>query len=98
MMKKEFENIIGACIIDENEWDMVHTVYQFHPEIDDVVGKKQIAELWLTDQTNRYSNDIKLMFKLADRIRFLISNVTKTRISQSQMAYWEQELQELQGA
>lgn len=97
-MKKEFENIIGASLIDDREWDVIHTVYQFHPDIDDVNGKTQIAELWLTDQTNRYSNDIEIMFKLADRIRYLIGNITKTRISQSQMAYWEQELQELQGA
>ena len=97
MMKKEFENIIGACLLDDEEWDMIYTVYQFHPDIDDVNGKIQIAEIWLTDQINKYSNDIKNMFKKADKIRVLQNNITKAKIYQNSVAFWEQELQELQG-
>src|SRR5574343_238655 len=47
MMKHEFEKLIGNEI-SEDDWELVHTVYQWYPEIDDVKGKAQVAQLWLT--------------------------------------------------
>ena len=45
MMKSEFTALIGAEIND-HDWDIVQTVYQFHPAISDTNGKRQIADLY----------------------------------------------------
>ena len=94
-MKHEFEALANVCIIDDNEWDMIHTVYQFHSGIDDFDGKNQIVKLWLRDQDNHYSNDIETMFKEADEVRQLTRAITKARIYESNLPSMESKLKEL---
>lgn len=45
MTKQEFEERIGKAISD-SDYRVVETVYTFHPVIDNVLGKDQIAELY----------------------------------------------------
>ncbi len=45
MTKQEFEERIGKTISD-SDYRVVETVYTFHPVIDNVLGKDQIAELY----------------------------------------------------
>ncbi len=45
MIKKEFEERIGKTISDD-DYKVVETVYTYHPVIDNVLGKDQIAELY----------------------------------------------------
>ncbi len=47
MMKQEFTALIGVNLPD-HDWDIVQTVYQFHPAISDTDGKRQIADLYLS--------------------------------------------------
>lgn len=46
MMKHEFENLAGD-VTDEN-FKLIEFVYNFHPSIDEAVGKQQIADLFAT--------------------------------------------------
>lgn len=45
MMKKEFEGLTGKMVSDE-EYSTIEYVYTWHPAIDDVNGKGQIADLY----------------------------------------------------
>lgn len=45
MMKEEFENILGAEVSNA-EYAEIEFVYNFHPAIPEVGGKKRIAELF----------------------------------------------------
>lgn len=47
MMKQEFEKMINTEVSQE-QWETIHTVYQWHPAITDTDGKKQIALLFKT--------------------------------------------------
>jgi len=44
-MKHEFEERVGQEVTSE-QWETIHTVYQFHPVFDEVQGKDQIAGLY----------------------------------------------------
>lgn len=45
MMRDEFQTLLGKVVTNE-EWDVIHEVYQFHPSITNVEGKKQIVKLY----------------------------------------------------
>lgn len=45
MKKREFEYLIGEDISDEN-YKVIETVYKFHPSIQEVSGKDEVAELY----------------------------------------------------
>lgn len=45
MMQSEWEQMTGQPTTIQ-EWDVVHTVYQWHPMIGDVDGKKQLLALY----------------------------------------------------
>lgn len=45
MMKEEFENLIGKTI-SKNEYDIIEFVYMWHPAINDVNGKQQMADIY----------------------------------------------------
>lgn len=45
MMKNEFEELLGQTVTSE-QYEVIETVYMFHPVIDDVKGKQQIVEFW----------------------------------------------------
>jgi hypothetical protein len=46
MMKNEFEKLIGNPVSDE-EYSTIEYVYAWHPAIDEVKGKSQIADLYM---------------------------------------------------
>ena len=45
MMKHEFESL-AECILTDDQWTVVHHVYQHHPDIPDVGGKDVLARVW----------------------------------------------------
>lgn len=46
MMQHEFESrILGT--VSPDDWEVIEHVYMWHPSIDDVKGKDQIAQLYL---------------------------------------------------
>ncbi len=47
MMQVEFQNLIGETVTNE-EFEIINTVYTFHPSISETDGKKQIANLYKT--------------------------------------------------
>lgn len=47
MMKSEFEKLID-CAVSNEEYKIIELVYMYHPAIDEVKGKKQIAVLYNT--------------------------------------------------
>lgn len=47
MMKHEFEERVGGEISDQN-YEIIETVYTWHPAINEVGGKDQIATLYET--------------------------------------------------
>mgnify|MGYP001072522561 CR=1 FL=1 len=47
MTKQEFESRIGATV-SESDYRIIETVYTFHPAIDNVMGKDQIATIYKT--------------------------------------------------
>lgn len=47
MMKDEFEKLIGKTVSDD-DYDIIENVYTWHPAIDEVKGKDQIATLYKT--------------------------------------------------
>lgn len=46
MNRAEFEERVGNIELTDEEWNIIHTVYQFHPSIPDVNGKDHIATLY----------------------------------------------------
>lgn len=45
MMKNEFENLIHKSLTDE-EYELIETVYMWHPAIRNTSGKEEVAELY----------------------------------------------------
>lgn len=45
MMKEEFEKIVGETVSNE-DYDVVETVYIWHPSISEVSGKEQISSIY----------------------------------------------------
>lgn len=47
MMKTEFEDLIHGSVTDE-EYELIETVYMWHPAIRTTSGKEEVAELYLS--------------------------------------------------
>ncbi len=45
MMKNEFEDLIHGSVTDE-EYELIETVYMWHPAIRNTSGKEEVAELY----------------------------------------------------
>lgn len=45
MMKSEFEDLIHGSVTDE-EYELIETVYMWHPAIRTTSGKEEVAELY----------------------------------------------------
>lgn len=45
MMKEEFEKLVGTEVAD-SDYKIIEYVYQFHPAITDMNGKKEIAAIY----------------------------------------------------
>lgn len=69
MLKEEFEKLIGETVTPEY-YGLVDIVYMYHPYIDNVNGKKKIAELHdagiLIDLVARASAIMELEFSISD--------------------------------
>ena len=46
MNKQEFEELIRPVLITDVAWDIIETVYNFHPAIPNIDGKTVIAKLY----------------------------------------------------
>lgn len=47
MMKTEFEDLIHGSVTDE-EYELIETIYMWHPAIRNTSGKEEVAELYLS--------------------------------------------------
>ena len=45
MQKSEFEQRIGRSV-SESDYEIIETVYQWHPAVKNTSGKDEVAELW----------------------------------------------------
>ncbi|MCM1120082.1 MAG: hypothetical protein NC543_12080 [bacterium] len=45
MVKEEFQDMIGQIISDQ-DYEIINTVYNFHPSVNEVSGKEEVAELY----------------------------------------------------
>lgn len=45
MIKEEFQEMIGQIISDQ-DYEIIDTVYNFHPTVNGVSGKEEVAELY----------------------------------------------------
>ena len=64
MMKHEFEERVGGEISDQN-YKIIETVYTWHPAIDEVGGKDQIATLYK-------SSDMPLIKSMLDAANIML--------------------------
>ena len=46
MMKEEFLEVAGLKNISDSDYELIETVYVWHPLISDAIGKEQVAELY----------------------------------------------------
>ena len=87
MMKEEFEQRIGTTVT-ESDYRIIETVYTFHPAIDNVMGKDQIATIYKTCDMRV----IRDMLPTAERAREIESKMTELR---TQLCECEREYQAL---
>lgn len=74
MMKDEFEKRIGKTV-SADEYRKIEYVYMFHPLLDDVGGKDQIASLYMIGGM-RLIND---MMPTAEKAEILSDQILETR-------------------
>lgn len=84
MMKEEFEQRIGAPISD-SDYKVIETVYTYHPVIDNVLGKDQIATIYKAGGM-RIMRD---MLPTAEHAKKLETEITQLRgmIAESERIY-----------
>ena len=87
MMKEEFAQRIGTTVT-ESDYRIIETVYTFHPAIDNVMGKDQIATIYKTCGMRV----IRDMLPTAERAREIESKMTELR---TQLCECEREYQAL---
>lgn len=46
MLRSEFDNLIETKGPTDEQYEIIETVYTYHPAIDNVHGKHQVAALW----------------------------------------------------
>ena len=74
MMKAEFEKRIGKTV-SANDYRKIEYVYMFHPLLDDVGGKDQIASLYLIGGMRLISD----MMPTAEKAEMLSNQIQETR-------------------
>lgn len=75
MLKEEFLQLIKTPAPTESGWELVQTVYTFHPSIPDVGGKEKIALLWDIGGIRLITD----MLKTAERVRNLEEHIAEHR-------------------
>ena len=77
MMKSEFVSKVielgGASdfneqCINEDDWEVIQTVYMFHPSIPEVNGKEAIARIWMLPAGMRIIRDMTATAKAEEQI------------------------------
>ena len=92
MLKEEFESRINTTI-NEEDWKLVNFVYTWHPNIKDVGGKDQIADIYkvggielIKDMRNaavincEYENEIQELRRQMSQIEEEISELKNEKI------------------
>lgn len=88
MLREEFEHLITTKKPTDDEWELVTTIYTFHPSISEVVGKKQIAKLWDIGGVRLMAD----MVKTAERVRSIEEHIAEHRAF---IADYERQLQDI---
>ena len=84
MTKTEFEERIGKTV-SESDYKVIETVYTFHPVIDNVLGKDQIATIYKAGGM-RIMRD---MLPTAEYVKKLETEITQLRgmVAESERIY-----------
>lgn len=88
MLKEEFLNLIKSPEPTESAWELIQTVYTFHPSISDVGGKKQIAALWDIGGIRLIAD----MLKTAERVRDILEKIA---VLKGEIARYEEDWQNI---
>ena len=97
-MKSEFEKLTGACVNDDT-YRVIEYVYMYHPVIDPVKGKQQIADLWKIGGFGLMADMIptaKRAEKLERKIRDLQDELDTVRGHLNDLKYGEYAIRELE--
>lgn len=89
MMQSEFEKLIGRRV-DDDDYRVIEYVYTWHPAIDNVRGKQQIADLYKIGGMGVISDMIRTA-KLAERLENKICAI------RGQIRDLQQEIETLSG-
>ncbi len=89
MTKEEFlERTPGTEKPTQEQWDIIETVYNYHPSISETNGKSQIAYLYV----GFGFRVIKDMYPTANKAKEII---TKMQIMKAKLEFLKDKLQEL---
>lgn len=70
MMRSEFEELIKGAkpkrMMTDEQWVVIHQVYQFYPTIKDVGGKGQVAHLFIEHGFTIFQDMLPRAEKLAE--------------------------------
>lgn len=96
MMKQEFEKMIGKEVSEE-DYSVINHVYTYHPAINNVDGKKQIADIYnaggmgvirsmveTADTMFELEKDLSVAEKALEMVRTRIRNVRENGIEYEQ--------------
>lgn len=86
MTRQEFESL--ATTVTDPEFETIDFVYTYHPSIDEVRGKQQIAELYLAFKMRvilDMAPTARKAKELEDRIRQLIAEIEGCRTQLSNL-------------
>lgn len=87
MIKKEFEDMIGQ-IISDRDYEIINKVYQFHPMVNEVSGKEEVAELYK-------SFGLAIFYDLLPRAERNCDLEKQLRFAQARVRHLEQEMEKL---
>lgn len=87
MIKKEFEDMIGQ-IISDRDYEIINKVYQFHPMVNEVSGKEEVAELYK-------SFGLAIFYDLLPRAERNCDLKKQLRFAQARVRHIEQEMEKL---
>lgn len=87
MIKKEFEDMIGQ-IVSDRDYEIINKVYQFHPMVNEVSGKEEVAELYK-------SFGLAIFYDLLPRAERNCDLEKQLRFAQARVRHLEQEMEKL---
>lgn len=87
MIKEEFQDMIGQIVSDE-DYKVIEKVYQFHPAVNEVSGKEEVAELYK-------SFGMTIFYDLLPRAERNCDLEKQLRFAQARVRHIEQEMEKL---